>query len=148
MRFADWLTIEYRHRDSAVDCLSRGSSCSRWWKRHPSRARRRSAAGTIRIRAAVENDELVLRVSDDGVGLARRGDPAADRSRQRTRATFHPLRDDRLRLLDGPNGVTAEVRARPLASDADCQRGADGAGTDTRQPGSWARRRPHGFRSF
>ena len=76
VRFADWLTIEYDIEDPAVDCLVPRFVLQPLVEnaiRHGLAGR--SAAGTIRIRAAVENDELVLRVSDDGVGLARAARP-------------------------------------------------------------------------
>ena len=136
VRFADWLTIEYDIGDSAVDCLVPRFVLQPLVEnaiRHGLAGR--SAAGTIRIRAAVENDELVLRVSDDGVGLARAARPGRGIGLANVRERLSILYgDDRLRLLDGPSGVTAEVRvpgSRRTPTSAD---GADGAGTDTRQP--------------
>ena len=124
VRFADWLTIEYDIGDPAVDCLVPRFVLQPLVEnaiRHGLAGR--SAAGTIRIRAAVENDDLVLRVSDDGVGLARAARPGRGIGLANVRERLAILYgDDRLRLLDGPSGggVTAEVRvprARRNAGD-------------------------------
>jgi signal transduction histidine kinase len=112
VRFADWLTIEYDIGDPAVDCLVPRFVLQPLVEnaiRHGLAGR--SAAGTIRIGATVENDDLVLRVSDDGVGLARAARPGHGIGLANVRERLSILYgDDRLRLLDGPSGVTAEVR--------------------------------------
>ncbi len=134
VRFADWLTIEYDIGDPAVDCLVPRFVLQPLVEnaiRHGLAGR--SAAGTIRIRAAVENDELVLRVSDDGVGLARAARPGHGIGLANVRERLSILYgDDRLRLLDGSSGggVTAEVRV-PRARRTPAR--ADGAAPDTRQ---------------
>src|SRR4029077_14680049 len=104
----------------------------------------RSAAGTIRIGATVENDDLVLRVSDDGVGLARAARPGRGIGLANVRERLSILYgDDRLRLLDGPSGVTAEVRVpharrKPASADgveADARRDSkSGAPSSPRIP--------------
>ena len=124
VRFADWLTIEYEIADSAVDCLVPRFVLQPLVEnaiRHGLAGR--SAPGTIRIRGAVENDDLVLCVSDDGVGLARATRPGRGIGLANVRERLSILYgNDRLRLLDGPNGVTAEVRVprerRAAANDA------------------------------
>ncbi len=128
VRFADWLTIEYDIGDPAVDCLVPRFVLQPLVEnaiRHGLAGR--SAAGTIRIGATVENDDLVLRVSDDGVGLARAARPGRGIGLANVRERLSILYgDDRLRLLDGPSGVTAEVRVpRTRRTPAS----ADGGGT-------------------
>jgi sensor histidine kinase YesM len=130
VRFADWLTIEYDIGDSAVDCLVPRFVLQPLVEnaiRHGLAGR--SAAGTIRIGATVENDDLVLRVSDDGVGLARAARPGHGIGLANVRERLSILYgDDRLRLLDGPSGVTAEVRV-PRARRTPAS--ADGAAADS-----------------
>ena len=123
VRFADWLMIEYDVADTAVDCLVPRFVLQPLVEnaiRHGLAGR--SAAGTIRIRAAVENDDLMVCVSDDGVGLARAARPGRGIGLANVRERLSILYgNDRLRLLDGPGGVTAEVRVprerRASASD-------------------------------
>jgi signal transduction histidine kinase len=130
VRFADWLTIEYDIGDPAVDCLVPRFVLQPLVEnaiRHGLAGR--SAAGTIRIGATVENDDLVLRVSDDGVGLARAARPGHGIGLANVRERLSILYgDDRLRLLDGPSGVTAEVRV-PRARRT--RASADGAAADS-----------------
>jgi len=134
VRFADWLRIEYDIEDPAVDCLVPRFVLQPLVEnaiRHGLAGR--SAAGTIRIRAAVEDDDLVLRVSDDGVGLARASRPGHGIGLANVRERLSILYgDDRLRLLDGPSGggVTAEVRVPRARRKA---AGADGSEADARQ---------------
>ncbi|HEY2163107.1 MAG TPA: ATP-binding protein, partial [Gemmatimonadaceae bacterium] len=96
----------------------------------------RSAAGSIRIRSTVEGGDLVVRVSDDGVGLARATRPGRGIGLANVRERLSILYgSDRLRLVDGPGGVTAEVRVprerrKPV--------GADASGTDSRDTESGA----------
>ena len=112
VRFADWLTIDYEIDDAAVDCLVPRFVLQPLVEnaiRHGLSGR--SAAGTIRIHAAVENDDLVMRVSDDGVGLARATRPGRGIGLANVRERLSILYgEDRLRLVDEPTGVTAEVR--------------------------------------
>lgn len=134
VRFADWLTIEYDIGDPAVDCLVPRFVLQPLVEnaiRHGLAGR--SAAGTIRIGATVENDDLVLRVSDDGVGLARAARPGHGIGLANVRERLSILYgDDRLRLLDGPSGggVTAEVRV-PRARRTPAS--TDGAAADSRR---------------
>jgi two-component system, LytTR family, sensor kinase len=129
VRFADWLTIEYDIGDSAVDCLVPRFILQPLVEnaiRHGLAGR--SAAGTIRIRAAVENGDLVLRVSDDGVGLARAARPGHGIGLANVRERLSILYgDDRLRLFDGPSGggVTAEVRVPRARRNPATAGGAD-----------------------
>jgi signal transduction histidine kinase len=131
VRFADWLTIEYDIEDQAVDCLVPRFVLQPLVEnaiRHGLSGR--SAAGSIRIRSTVESGDLVVRVSDDGVGLARAARPGRGIGLANVRERLSILYGtDRLRLVDGPGGVTAEVRVprerrKPV--------GADASGTDTR----------------
>jgi hypothetical protein len=130
VRFADWLTIDYRIDDAAVDCLVPRFVLQPLVEnaiRHGLAGR--SAAGTIRINAAVERNELVVCVSDDGVGLTRAARPGRGIGLANVRERLSILYgDDRLRLLDGPAGVTAEVRV-PLE-----RRQAVGPATDAAEP--------------
>jgi signal transduction histidine kinase len=134
VRFADWLTIEYDIGDPAVDCLVPRFVLQPLVEnaiRHGLAGR--SAAGTIRIGATVENDDLVLRVSDDGVGLARAARPGHGIGLANVRERLSILYgDDRLRLLNGPSGggVTAEVRV-PRARRTPAS--TDGAAADSRR---------------
>jgi two-component system LytT family sensor kinase len=138
VRFADWLTIEYDIGDPAVDCLVPRFVLQPLVEnaiRHGLAGR--SAAGTIRIGATVENDDLVLRVSDDGVGLARAARPGHGIGLANVRERLSILYgDDRLRLLDGPSGVTAEVRVpRARRTPASPDGAAADAGHDSK-PGA------------
>lgn len=112
VRFTDWLTIEYDIEDGAVDCLVPRFVLQPLVEnaiRHGLAGR--SAAGTIRIHAGVEGDDLVVRVLDDGVGLTRAARPGRGIGLANVRERLAILYgDDRLRLVDGPGGVTAEVR--------------------------------------
>ncbi len=136
VRFADWLTIEYHIDDAAVDCLVPRFVLQPLVEnaiRHGLAGR--SAAGTIRIYATVEGNDLVLRVADDGVGLARAARPGRGIGLANVRERLSILYgDDRLRLVDGSAGVTAEVRvplerresAPTLADGSDSQRNPRG----------------------
>jgi two-component system LytT family sensor kinase len=114
IRFADWLTIEYRLDDAAVDCLVPRFVLQPLVEnaiRHGLSGR--SAAGTIEIAAHVADGALVVRVADNGVGLDGRS-AAAGRGiglsnvRDRLRILYGD--DDRLRLSAGPaGGTTAEL---------------------------------------
>jgi sensor histidine kinase YesM len=70
IRFADWLTIEYHIADSAVDCLVPRFVLQPLVEnaiRHGLSGRH--AAGVIEISAQVDGGSLVVRVTDNGVGL-------------------------------------------------------------------------------
>jgi len=145
VRFADWLKIEYDIADTAVDCLVPRFVLQPLVEnaiRHGLAGR--SAAGSIRIQGVVENDDLVLRVLDDGVGLARATRPGRGIGLANVRERLSILYgSDRLRLLDGPSGVTAEVRvprerrasARDAASAAEARADTEfGAAASPRVP--------------
>ncbi len=148
VRFADWLTIEYDIGDPAVDCLVPRFILQPLVEnaiRHGLAGR--SAAGTIRIRAAVENDDLVLRVSDDGVGLARAARPGHGIGLANVRERLSILYgDDRLRLARrtergrGHGGGSRAARASE-------RRRAPAVRMRTRNP-SRARRRRREFQEF
>jgi signal transduction histidine kinase len=95
IRFADWLTIEYRIDDDAVDCLVPRFVLQPLIEnaiRHGLSGRH--AAGTIEISAAVVGSRLVIRVADNGVGLSR---PASARGHGIGLTNVR----DRLRILYG-----------------------------------------------
>ena len=73
IRFADWLTIDYRVDDAAVDCLLPRFILQPLVEnaiRHGLSGR--SAAGRIQISATVDHSSLIVSVTDNGVGF----DPA------------------------------------------------------------------------
>jgi sensor histidine kinase YesM len=137
IRFADWLTIEYRVEDDAVDCLVPRFVLQPLVEnaiRHGLSGRH--AAGTIEISARVEQGSLVVCVADNGVGLDARS-AAAGRgiglSNVRDRIRILYGNDDRLRLSAGPAGGTiAELRIparRREAGSADDAPARDDADT-------------------
>ncbi|MGH7617102.1 MAG: sensor histidine kinase, partial [Gemmatimonadaceae bacterium] len=70
IRFADWLTIDYRVDDAAVDCLLPRFVLQPLIEnaiRHGLSGR--TSAGTIDISATVRDDQLIVRVADNGAGL-------------------------------------------------------------------------------
>jgi LytS/YehU family sensor histidine kinase len=70
IRFADWLTIDYQVQDAAVDCLLPRFVLQPLVEnaiRHGLSGR--SAAGRIQISATVHRETLIVRVTDNGVGL-------------------------------------------------------------------------------
>ncbi len=74
IRFADWLTIDYRIDDHAVDCMVPRFVLQPLIEnaiRHGLSGRH--AAGTIEISATVIANTLVVRVADNGVGLVGAG---------------------------------------------------------------------------
>ncbi|HXT17402.1 MAG TPA: sensor histidine kinase [Gemmatimonadaceae bacterium] len=115
IRFADWLRIEYRVDDAAVDCLVPRFVLQPLVEnaiRHGLSGRH--AAGTIEISAAVQDRELVVCVADDGVGLeassanAGRGIGLAN-VRDRLAILYGGAHD--LRLASAANGgAIAELR--------------------------------------
>jgi hypothetical protein len=133
LRFADWLRLEYRIDDRCVDCLMPRFVLQPLIEnaiRHGLRGRERP--GTIEISASIDGGALVIRVSDDGVGLGRgttngHGIGLAN-VRERLRILYGG--DDRLRLTAGTPGTVAEVRIparrRGDASPADVEIVADG----------------------
>ena len=136
VRFADWLTIEYRIDDDAVDCLAPRFVLQPLVEnaiRHGLAGR--NAAGTIRIEAHIDGDELVMCVSDDGVGLSGAARPGRGIGLANVRERLALLYgEDRLRLRDGPAGVTAELRvprerrfaaATPVDSETAAEKSAD-----------------------
>ena len=118
IRFADWLTIDYHVDDSAVDCLLPRFILQPLVEnaiRHGLSGR--SAAGTIDISAAVERDNLIVRVSDNGVGLAA-GTSTAGRgiglANVRDRLAIMYDDDDRLRLVNSDGGGTIAELTIPV----------------------------------
>lgn len=72
IRFADWLTIDYRIDDAAVDCLLPRFVLQPLIEnaiRHGLSGR--TSAGTIDITATVSDGVLLVRVSDNGAGFDR-----------------------------------------------------------------------------
>ncbi len=95
IRFADWLTIDYRIDDHAVDCMVPRFVLQPLIEnaiRHGLSGRH--AAGTIEISATVIEDTLVIRVADNGVGLV-------DTSSARGHGIGLANVRDRLRILYG-----------------------------------------------
>lgn len=115
IRFADWLTIDYRVDDAAVDCLVPRFVLQPLIEnaiRHGLSGRR--SAGVIEISAEVSEGSLLLRVADNGVGLVAptkasgRGIGLAN-VRDRLRILYGD--DDRLRLTSNEaGGAVAELR--------------------------------------
>jgi len=130
IRFADWLTIDYHVDDAAVDCLQPRFILQPLVEnaiRHGLSGR--SAAGTIDISAVVERGTLIVRVSDNGVGLVAASSTAGrgiGLANVRDRLAIMYGDDDRLRLLNSDTGgtiaeLTIPVRRRgePTTTDAD-----------------------------
>jgi signal transduction histidine kinase len=130
IRFADWLTIDYHVDDAAVDCLLPRFILQPLVEnaiRHGLSGR--SAAGTIDISAVVERGTLIVRVSDNGVGLVAASSTAGrgiGLANVRDRLAIMYGDDDRLRLLNSDTGgtiaeLTIPVRRRgePTTTDAD-----------------------------
>jgi sensor histidine kinase YesM len=116
IRFADWLTIEYHVDDAAVDCLLPRFILQPLVEnaiRHGLSGR--SAAGRIDISATVDADSLIVRVSDNGVGLDANVSSSAGRgiglANVRDRLAILYGDDNRLSLSRGANGgAVAELR--------------------------------------
>lgn len=115
IRFADWLTIEYRIDDAAVDCLLPRFVLQPLIEnaiRHGLSGR--SAAGRIDISGTVAEGALVVRVTDNGVGLDAAASSRSGRgiglSNVRDRLGILYGDDDRLRLYENATGgTTAEL---------------------------------------
>ncbi len=115
IRFADWLTIDYHVDDAAVDCLLPRFVLQPLVEnaiRHGLSGR--SAAGTIVISGVIEGDSLLVRVSDNGVGLdagSQRAGRGIGLSNVRDRLAILYGDDDRLRLeRNASGGAVAELR--------------------------------------
>jgi LytS/YehU family sensor histidine kinase len=121
IRFADWLTIDYRVDDAAVDCLLPRFILQPLVEnaiRHGLSGR--SAAGRIQISATVDHSSLIVRVTDNGVGFdAAR--PSTGRgiglANVRDRLAILYGDDDRLSLTSSDGGgavaeLTIPVRRR------------------------------------
>ncbi len=149
LRFADWLRLDYRIDDRCVDCLVPRFVLQPLIEnaiRHGLRGRERP--GTIEISASLDNGSLVIRVSDDGVGLGQtttngHGIGLAN-VRERLRILYGG--EDRLRLIDNTPGTVAEIRVpvrrRGDANLLDLDRAAEGVDESTpvgRPPRSRAR---------
>ena len=113
LRFADWLRLDYRIDDRCVDCLVPRFVLQPLIEnaiRHGLRGRQRP--GTIEIAASIDEDSLVIRVSDDGVGLGRATSNGhgigLTNVRERLRILYGG--DDRVRLIDSAPGTVAEIR--------------------------------------
>src|SRR6185295_14323009 len=121
IRFADWLTIDYHVQDAAVDCLLPRFILQPLVEnaiRHGLSGR--SAAGRIQISAIVHQGTLIVRVSDNGVGLDG-APPSSGRgiglANVRDRLAILYGDDDRLRLARSETGgavaeLTIPVRRR------------------------------------
>jgi len=137
IRFADWLTIEYRIDDAAVDCLLPRFVLQPLIEnaiRHGLSGR--SAAGRIDISGTVASGALIVRVTDNGVGLDAAASSRSGRgiglSNVRDRLGILYGDDDRLRLYENATGgTTAELivpaRHRGQASESDDARSAAAA---------------------
>ena len=131
IRFADWLTIDYHVDDGAVDCLLPRFILQPLVEnaiRHGLSGR--SAAGTIDI-SATSSRHLIVRVSDNGVGLVARASTAGrgiGLANVRDRLAIMYGDDDRLRLVNSDAGGTIAELTIPVR-----RRGESGApAADTR----------------
>jgi len=151
LRFADWLRLDYRIDDRCVDCLVPRFVLQPLIEnaiRHGLRGRDRP--GSIEIAASIDDggDSLVIRVSDDGVGLGRattngHGIGLAN-VRERLRILYGG--EDRVRLIDTAPGTVAEIRVPVRRGgdatllDAEPESEGDGGSLEsTRTPASRAR---------
>ena len=123
IRFADWLTIEYHIDDSAVDCLVPRFVLQPLVEnaiRHGLSGRH--AAGRIDISATVEAGALLVRVSDNGVGLDGRSSSAGrgiGLANVRDRLAILYGDDDRLRLANSAVGGTVAELTIPARHRSD-----------------------------
>ena len=115
IRFADWLTIDYRIDDRAMDCLVPRFVLQPLIEnaiRHGLSGRR--SAGTIEISAHVTEEALIVRVADNGVGLdapAKSSGRGIGLANVRNRLRILYGDDDRLTLASNEaGGAIAELR--------------------------------------
>jgi signal transduction histidine kinase len=115
IRFADWLTIDYRIDDRATDCLVPRFVLQPLIEnaiRHGLSGRR--SAGTIEISARVTDQTLVVRVADNGVGLdapAKSSGRGIGLANVRNRLRILYGDDERLTLASNDaGGAVAELR--------------------------------------
>ena len=115
IRFADWLTIEYQVDEAAVECLLPRFILQPLVEnaiRHGLSGR--SSAGRIDISANVDEDSLIVRVADNGVGFERApisSGRGIGLSNVRDRLAILYGDDDRLRLTTSDlGGTVAELR--------------------------------------
>jgi two-component system LytT family sensor kinase len=115
IRFADWLTIDYRVDDAATDCLVPRFVLQPLIEnaiRHGLSGRR--SAGTIEISASVTNGSLIVRVADNGVGLdasTKSSGRGIGLTNVRNRLRILYGDDDRLSLTSNEaGGAVAELR--------------------------------------
>lgn len=115
IRFADWLTIDYRVEDTASDCFVPRFVLQPLIEnaiRHGLSGRR--SAGTIEIAAAVVDDSLIVRVADNGVGLdapAKTSGRGIGLANVRNRLRILYGDNDRLQLTNNEaGGAVAELR--------------------------------------
>ncbi|MEP6492574.1 MAG: histidine kinase [bacterium] len=131
IRFADWLTIGYHVDEAAVDCLLPRFVLQPLVEnaiRHGLSGR--SAAGHIDISATVEHGSLLVRVTDNGVGLDAASTSAGrgiGLSNVRDRLSILYGDDDLLRLVDNSAGgtiaeLTIPARRRGDAPPASAER--------------------------
>jgi LytS/YehU family sensor histidine kinase len=135
IRFADWLTIDYRIDDAAVDCLVPRFVLQPLVEnaiRHGLSGR--SAAGTINIVATVSGDALIIRVVDNGVGLERASSSSGrgiGLANVRDRLLILYGGDDSLSLsANETGGAVAELRIPARRRDAV----ATGTGSEADRP--------------
>jgi two-component system LytT family sensor kinase len=153
IRFADWLTIDYQVDDAAVVCLLPRFILQPLVEnaiRHGLSGR--SAAGHIQISATVDQGSLIVRVTDNGVGLentrasAGRGIGLAN---VRDRLAILYGDDDRLSLASSDGGgaiaeLTIPVRRRDQSAELPSAEAHEPAPiakrhTDLRVPGPFQR---------
>jgi hypothetical protein len=115
IRFADWLTIEYRVDEAALDCLLPRFILQPLIEnaiRHGLSGR--SSAGRIDISAHVDDNSLIVRVADNGVGFEHApisSGRGIGLSNVRDRLAILYGDDDRLRLtMSDVGGTVAELR--------------------------------------
>ena len=118
IRFADWLTIDYHVDNAAVDCLLPRFILQPLVEnaiRHGLSGR--NAAGVIDISAVVERENLIVRVSDNGVGLVASASTAGrgiGLANVRDRLAIMYGDDDRLRLVNSDAGGTVAELTIPI----------------------------------
>ena len=116
IRFPDWLRITSRIDPAARECLVPRFVLQPLIEnaiRHGLSGR--NARGTIQIDGMLQGQEVVVRVADDGIGLAAVAEQSSSRgiglANVRRRLEILYGRDDRLSLYaNGSNGTIAELR--------------------------------------